>query len=209
MIRVAVAARPYPGESVNGDRCSIQCGAGAVRIAVIDGLGHGKDAAAAAQAADDALAAHPDLPVQDALMLCHRALTGTRGAAITIARIDPERGQLTYAGIGNVEGRLWQEDREQRLTIHRGIVGAVVPTVRPITLALGSDWYLLLHTDGISGRFTLTPGPFNGEESAQEVAERLLDEWSRPMDDATVAMIVPDAPSERPTNGSKAADRQR
>src|SRR5690348_888551 len=121
MIRVVIAARPYPGEQVSGDLCSIQPGTGAYRIALIDGLGHGGDAAVAARAADEALATHPDLTALDALMACHRALSGTRGAAITIASVDLERAQLTYAGVGNVEGRLWQQNREQRLMVHRGI----------------------------------------------------------------------------------------
>ncbi len=188
MITVDVVGRPYPGERVSGDLCDVQRGEQTCRIAVIDGLGHGPEAATAAQAAREALAAHPDAPAIEALGLCHGALAGTRGAAISIAVIDPVAAQLTYAGVGNVEGRVWQGGREQRLTIYRGIVGRAMPTVRPFTVALAEDWLLLMHTDGVSGRFALPRvAPLDGG-LPEALAERLLREWGRERDDATIVV---------------------
>jgi serine phosphatase RsbU (regulator of sigma subunit) len=188
MIAIGTAARPYPGERVSGDLWDVRRGEQTCRIAVIDGLGHGPEAAAAAQAAREALAAHPDAPAIEALGLCHRALAGTRGAAISIAVIDPQAAQLTYAGVGNVEGRVWQGGEERRLTIHRGIVGKAMPTVRPFTVALAEDWLLLMHTDGVSGRFALPRvAPLDGGVPAA-LAERLLREWGRERDDATIVV---------------------
>ncbi|MCA1668517.1 MAG: SpoIIE family protein phosphatase [Thermomicrobia bacterium] len=191
MIAVSAATRPYPGEVENGDRWSVHRGTRTCRIAVIDGLGHGPEAAIAARAACDALAAHPDAAAVEALALCHRALVGTRGAAISIAVVDPGNAELTYAGVGNVEGRVWKGDGEQRLTIYRGIVGKVMPTVRPFTVALGDDWLLLMHTDGISSRFALSRAtPLQGG-SPQMLADRLLHESGKGIDDATMVVAAP------------------
>lgn len=188
MIAVGTASRPYPGEDVSGDLCDLRRGEQTCRIAVIDGLGHGPEAATAALAARDALAAHPDASAVEALGLCHRVLAGTRGAAISIAVIDSRSAQLTYAGVGNVEGRVWQEGQEQRLTIYRGIVGKAMPTVRPFTVGLAEDWLLLMHTDGISSRFALPRiSPLNGG-MPEALAERMLQEWGREHDDAMMVV---------------------
>src|ERR1044071_4727239 len=97
-IVVSVASRPYPGERVNGDAHAVHWtgaaageggnGHGRCRIAVIDGLGHGPEAAAAAACAVSFLDEHPDLDPAEALRRSHVAMMGTRGAAISIARLD-------------------------------------------------------------------------------------------------------------------------
>jgi len=45
---VAGVSRPYPGETVNGDAWAVHRHGGAGRIALVDGLGHGPEAAVAA-----------------------------------------------------------------------------------------------------------------------------------------------------------------
>ncbi|MGN6359045.1 MAG: SpoIIE family protein phosphatase [Thermomicrobiales bacterium] len=189
-IAIAAATRPHPHEMVSGDLWSVQWAAGACRIAVIDGLGHGSPAHAAALAAVAALAAAPALPPDGALARCQRPLTGTRGAAIGIVRIDLAAGRLTFAGVGNVEGRLWQPGGEQRLLAQRGIVGGTMPTIRPVDYPLGVDWMLILHSDGISDRFTSAALPGWGGP-VQALADAILQHHGRPADDATVVLARP------------------
>lgn len=187
-ITIAAATRPYPGESANGDAWTVQWHNGACRIAVIDGLGHGPDAAAAAQAAVAALAAQPQLLPEAALRICHDALRGTRGAAISVGTVDAAGSQLTYAGVGNVEAHLWGASQRQRLIAYRGIVGTILPTLRTFTLDLPPAWLLIVHTDGISARFTL-PAPGEGlPEDHQQFANELLLHRGRQTDDATVVV---------------------
>src|SRR4051812_14246067 len=123
IVTVVGASRTYPGETDNGDAWTADWHDGACRVAVIDGVGHGPLAAAAAQLAVRTLASQPHLLPAEALRLCHDALRGSRGAAISIAHIDAERGRLTYAGVGNVEARLWLGESWQRPISYRGIVG--------------------------------------------------------------------------------------
>jgi serine phosphatase RsbU (regulator of sigma subunit) len=190
-IVVAAAGRPVASEAVSGDAWQLDWREHGCRIAVIDGLGHGPEAAAAAAAATAALAASPERSPLDAMELCHRALQGTRGAAMWIGAIERSAGagQLAWAGVGNVEARLWQAGRDQRLVAQRGIVGAVLPRLRTFESALEQDWLLLIHTDGIRERFTLEAGPDHLRENPQQLADGLLLAWARPTDDALVVAL--------------------
>jgi serine phosphatase RsbU (regulator of sigma subunit) len=186
-VSVAVATRAFPGESVSGDAWQVDWDGPACRIAVIDGLGHGPMAAAAAMQATGALAADPTMDPVEAIRSCHDALTGTRGAAMLVVRIDVPAGLLTLAGVGNVEARLWQESRGTRLMTDRGIVGSVMPRMRPIDLVVDGDWFLLIYTDGVSGRFGLEE-LFDAGIEAKDFPDEVLARWGRATDDATVLM---------------------
>jgi serine phosphatase RsbU (regulator of sigma subunit) len=189
-VAVAVAARPYPGETVSGDASQVDWHRSICRIALVDGLGHGSQAAAAALAAVTALAAEPALNPVEAVHCCHAALAGTRGAALLVASIDVARGQLIVAGAGNVEARLCQHGGTKHLITDRGIVGSVLPRMHPVELALAPEWLLLIYTDGIKRRFDaqslLEPAP-----SGDELAQAVLAGWARVTDDATVLVAQP------------------
>jgi serine phosphatase RsbU (regulator of sigma subunit) len=189
-VSVAVATRAFPGESVSGDAWQVDWDGPACRIAVIDGLGHGPMAAAAAAQATGALAADPTMDPVAAIRSCHDALTGTRGAAMLVVRIDVPAGLLTLAGVGNVEARLWQESRGTRLMTDRGIVGSTMPRMRPIDLDLNGPWLLVIHTDGVSGRFSVEELLDAGTE-AKSLPDAVLARWGRATDDATVLVAQP------------------
>lgn len=188
---IAIAERPFPGEQVSGDACCITWYDQCCRIAVIDGLGHGPAAAQAAQAAVRRLNEQPTLNPAAALEACHAALVGTRGAAISIVRLDLANRQLTFAGIGNVDGRSGAGASTMRLSPYRGIVGSTRHQIRSFDYPLAADWWLLLHTDGVSNRLELPH--LTGADAAmlQSHADHLLARWSRSTDDATVLLVVP------------------
>jgi serine phosphatase RsbU (regulator of sigma subunit) len=187
-LTVAAASRPHPGEAVNGDAWIVVPHEGGCLLAVIDGLGHGPEAAAAAHAASDVLAAAPHLAPAEALQACHSALRGTRGAAISVVQIVPASQRLVYAGVGNVEARLRLADGWQRPIAYRGIVGAVMPRVRSFELTLAPDWLLVLHTDGVSARFDLDQLAPEVRDNPQPLADAILAGWARQTDDATVVV---------------------
>ena len=190
-IHVAVATRPHPRETENGDSwIALPRGSGH-RIVAVDGLGHGPDAAAAARAALDSFTRTIEMDLGEAVRRCHQALTGTRGAALAVADVNPSARTLTYAGVGNVEARIWHASRPdavERPISYRGIVGSTLPTVRSFDFALEAGWRVLLHTDGISARFDLAELPASGDPQA--LADAILDAWSRPTDDATVVVAA-------------------
>jgi serine phosphatase RsbU (regulator of sigma subunit) len=189
-VTVAVAARPYPGETVSGDAWQVDWYGSVCRIALVDGLGHGPQAATAAMAAVAALANEPALNPVEAVHCCHDALKGGRGAALLIVSIDVSRGQLIGAGAGNVEARLCQDGGVRHLMTDRGIVGSVLPRLRPVEMALAPDWLLLMHTDGIKSRFD-AQSQLEAAPDGAGLAQAILAGWARATDDATVLVAQP------------------
>jgi len=189
-VAIAVAARPYPGETVSGDAWQVDWHGSVCRIALVDGLGHGPAAATAALAAVAALADEPALNPVEAVHRCHDALKGTRGAALLVVSIDVSRDQLIVAGAGNVEARLCQDGGIKHIMTDRGIVGSVLPRVRPVEMALAPGWLLLMHTDGIKRRFEVQP-LLKETRDGDGLAQAIVKEWARATDDATVLVVQP------------------
>ena len=75
-------------------------------VALIDGLGHGNEASAAAIAAERVLLSTPYEAVDELVRRCHEQLRRTRGAVLSLASFDTERGAMTWLGVGNVEALL-------------------------------------------------------------------------------------------------------
>ena len=102
----AVATLALEGEEESGDLHVVAPFDGGALVAVIDGLGHGPEAAVAARSAAEALERDSTQPVGELLERCHRELRGTRGAVITLASFNARAGTMTWAGVGNIEGTL-------------------------------------------------------------------------------------------------------
>src|SRR5262245_21856947 len=102
-IEWAAARRPLPGQIVCGDfPIAVDVGGTAALFGVADGLGHGSAAETAALRAEAIVSSCRTEPLDVLLQRCHRGLTVTRGATITLARIDFATDTLSWIGIGNV-----------------------------------------------------------------------------------------------------------
>jgi serine phosphatase RsbU (regulator of sigma subunit) len=157
-------------------------------VAVIDGLGHGSDAAVAAGRAAEVVETHPDERPEELLRRCHETLRSTRGAAITIASIDAAAGELVWLGVGNVQATLLRAHpapagAREWVPLRGGVVGYLMPSLRPGTVRLERDDVLIIATDGVRPVFGDWPGP--GEPPAN-VAAGILADQSRNTDDALV-----------------------
>src|SRR5579862_5608214 len=151
-----VAVKITPRELECGDRHLVKSLGKRVLIAVVDGLGRGREAALVARAATDALERQDDASVAELFAASHRALLGTRGAVLSLALVDPDAGTLSWAGIGNVAGVLLQRGPPRAahgLATRGGIVGGEMPRVDVRTLALSGDDTVIFATDGIRGGF--------------------------------------------------------
>lgn len=186
-LRWAVAMRPFPGQTSCGDAFAVVDTASGAVLAVIDGLGHGPEAAAAAQAAAAAIRTNALAPVEVLLERCHGAMAGSRGAVATVAQIARHSGLMRWAGIGNVEGVVARRSaggsRIAYAPLRGGILGSVFEGARAGQLDLAPGELLALATDGLQGSFVDRLRP--GAEPA-EMAGELLAAFSRPDDDALV-----------------------
>jgi serine phosphatase RsbU (regulator of sigma subunit) len=190
-VTIAVASRPHPNEDISGDGWSVHWNGPNCRITVIDGLGHGPEAAQATERARDTLDANPSLAPAATIHCCHDALVGTRGAAIAVASVSLPARTVTHSAIGNVEAQCWTGQRVKRLIAHRGIVGRTLSRAREEEIALTTpDWLLLMYSDGIRERFDLEAFPAFIQRDAQALADHILRDWSRATDDATVVVVM-------------------
>jgi phosphoserine phosphatase RsbX len=189
-IEWAANSRPRPGESVCGDRMiAVDVDGTAALIGVLDGLGHGTEAAEAASCGVDVLRAARAEPLDVLVQRCHRALSGTRGVAMTLARIDFRTDTLSWAGIGNVAADLVAKrpagvEVRSSARLAGGIVGyripeALIPQEVPIRpgdlLVITSDGIVEDHLDDI-----------DFAASSLAIADQILRRHAKDNDDALV-----------------------
>lgn len=173
--------QPMIGEVHIGDDYCIEEHEDYVLVAVADGLGHGKEAHAAASMAVAYICRHADQPPQAILEGVHGHIRGTRGAVVAIARIDRKAETLVYAGLGNIEARIVAEDRVYRPVSVNGIVGHQARKFRHETFPFKVGDLLIMHSDGISDRFEISP--MSRTRDPQMLANQLVQSHGRDHDD--------------------------
>jgi len=185
-----VAARALPGEEVSGDRAVVAANGNRALVAAIDGLGHGRHAADAAEAAARVLDSLGDADVVEATERCHEALRATRGAAISLASFTDEPPAITWLGVGSVEGRLVpgraRDPRHESLLLRPGLAGQELPPLTPATLPVERGDLLVFATDGVRGDFA---DALDVTGTCSSIAERVLRRHGRQTDDALVAVV--------------------
>jgi negative regulator of sigma-B (phosphoserine phosphatase) len=184
----AVAGRALAGESVSGDIHAVVATATGALVAAVDGLGHGSEAAAAAEVAAETVEISADQPVAEIVLRCHAALRRTRGAAVSVASFDATHGTMTWTGIGNVEGTLYRASPNARptreaLLLRGGVVGYSLPKPRTATLPVSPGDTLIFTTDGIGNGFRRDSMP---DGPVQALADDILLRYGRSLDDALV-----------------------
>ena len=151
---------PVEGERVCGDGMAWIETNDRTLVIVADGLGHGPLAAEAAGEAIKTFRAHSSQPPREILARIHDALRKTRGAAVAIAEIRPLSGTLTYAGIGNISGIIISAGNLGRnLISHNGTVGHVVSRIQEFTVEWPHDGKLIMFSDGLQTRWSLSQYP--------------------------------------------------
>jgi serine phosphatase RsbU (regulator of sigma subunit) len=184
----AARGRPIAGEAESGDmHVAASFGRGTL-LGVIDGLGHGPEAAAAARIAASVLTAEPQLEVLSLIKACHEALRGTRGAVMSLASIDLEREELNWAGVGNVEAILIRADphrapHREHVLLRSGVVGYQLPPLRSTELPIYAGDMLIFASDGLSSRFGEEPP---ARLRPADYADYLLRTYGKGDDDALV-----------------------
>jgi serine phosphatase RsbU (regulator of sigma subunit) len=189
-IEWAAARRPLPGEEVCGDfPIALDVSGTAALFGVVDGLGHGSAAETAALRAAEVVDRCRTEPPDVLLQLCHRGLADTRGAAMTLARIDLETDTLSWIGIGNVTADLAAKTpggvriRASAL-LAGGIVGYRIPhALDTHQVPIGPGDLLVIATDGILEDHL---ADIDFALPAMAIAEHILDAYSRESDDALV-----------------------
>lgn len=184
-----LAGVAYEGETRSGDLAVFVPTSAGGLVCVIDGLGHGPEAADAAGLCASVVREHAEAEAQDLLQACHEALLETRGAVMTAVWLDLERSLLSWAGVGNVDARLVRSGpdlRQEVALVFGGVLGYRMPRVRPATMALERGDLLVMITDGIDG--AISPA-LAGGGAAQALASRILEQHGKGNDDALAVVL--------------------
>jgi hypothetical protein len=189
-IEWATAGRPLPGEHVNGDQpIAIGIGDDAALFGVIDGLGHGPAAATAALRAVDAVNRARFERLEVLVRRCNSVLGGTRGVAMTLARVDFGVATLTWTGVGNVAADLVAKSAtgihvRSSARLSAGIVGYRIPEIWPTqAVSIRAGDLIVMTTDGIAEDHL---EHIDFAAPATVIAEQILSKHAKETDDAMV-----------------------
>ncbi|MEO8855627.1 MAG: anti-sigma regulatory factor [Burkholderiaceae bacterium] len=151
--RVGAVAIAAPGEVVSGDAWALAIDDAQVAVIMADGLGHGPDAAIAAQAAMRVFERNPFAEPRSTLESAHVALHGTRGAAVCTALADAASGSIRLAGAGNVAMRVLSGISDRTLLSQHGTVGLQMRRTEEVRGEWPAHASMVIHSDGIQKRW--------------------------------------------------------
>jgi negative regulator of sigma-B (phosphoserine phosphatase) len=186
-----VASRALPGEQMSGDLHLVRPRNDGALVAVVDGLGHGSEAAEAAKKAIESLNAHPEESIISLVRRSHDELKATRGVAMTIALFNHRENTVAALGIGNVEATLLRANpdvnpQHEDVLLRGGVVGYQLPALGATVFPLYPGDLMVFATDGIRNDFT---EGINSAELPQRVVDQILGQSFRGNDDALVLAI--------------------
>jgi len=186
VLQLGVVSAPMKGEVVCGDAWASERDGERSLLLMVDGLGHGPEAAQAAQTAVRVFQDNVRHSPAAILQAIHRALLSTRGAAASVAEVDTAGECLRYAGVGNIAGLVIQNGASRSLVSHNGTLGHVARSFQEFTLAFPASATLLLYSDGLTSRWGLEAYPGLLTHAPALLAGVLYRDFQRGRDDVTV-----------------------
>lgn len=179
---------PAPYETECGDCWRLSVKDELLSLMVADGLGHGPLAAEAAEQAAIAFSADSKTLPGVFLQTAHKALNGTRGAALAMSQVNMTQMALKFAGIGNISGTLVSGADRRGLSSHNGIVGVQLRKVQEFDYPCGERAILIMHSDGIQTRWSFDNYPGLTNRHPAIIAGILYRDFERGRDDTTVVV---------------------
>lgn len=188
-LEAGVVSAEKKGEPVCGDGWAMLQGRGCLIVFVVDGLGHGTEAAKAARIAVEAVQRHAQRNGPEIMDFVHAALRPTRGAAAALALLQPESELCHFCGIGNIAASVRGAAGTRSMVSHNGTLGHQVRKIQEFQYPFPKGSLLIMHSDGIASRWDL--GAYPGIESRHPafVSAALYRDHDRGRDDLTVLAL--------------------
>src|SRR5581483_5444017 len=188
--RVGGVCLPVAGEQKSGDSWLSQEDVRGLRLTMVDGLGHGNEANAAAVAAIRTARAEIQASATRLIEHIHTALRPTRGGAVAVAEVDPAAGIVRFAGVGNIGAAIVPESGPvRRLVSHAGTAGHQMYRVHEFTYPWDSSSLLVMHSDGLVSRWSLDGYPGLMRRHPSVIAGVLYRDFMRGKDDVSVVVV--------------------
>jgi serine/threonine protein phosphatase PrpC len=205
LIEWGLATRSFAGEAESGDQYLVKPYSNGVLVAVVDGLGHGINAAQVSKNAVNTMSGYAHESVISLMNRSHESLRGSRGAVMSLASFSA-KGTVTWLGVGNVEGMILpgpgRTGKHKTLLLRGGVVGYRLPTLRDQIVEVSPGDILIFITDGIRSGFVknelqdpLSKKKLDKTKPAQQLADYILTEYGRDSDDAMVLVARYKGPS--------------
>jgi anti-sigma regulatory factor (Ser/Thr protein kinase) len=179
-----------PGEQACGDAWAAhEDGQGHRTVFVVDGLGHGTEAAVAANEAVAQFQRSRHEPPAQIVQAVHMALRHTRGGAVAVARMDPASATVAFAGLGNIAASVVAPGAAaRRMVSHNGTAGHNARKIQAFDYPCAPNGLLVMHSDGLSSGWSLDAYPGLWRMPALLAAGVLYRDFARGRDDATVVV---------------------
>lgn len=171
-----------------GDAFAFAAKGQGLAIIMIDGLGHGIDAAVAAEAAVECFHRRSTDDLVNLFQALDRELKPTRGAAIAVAHIDLQDKAVHFMGVGNISGVLVSGGKARNMVSHNGIVGHTMRRVQQFDYPFTDGPTVLLHSDGIGTRWHPMALIERGLAHPTVIAAQLWRSDARGRDDAGIVV---------------------
>ena len=181
---------PKPGEDVCGDAYCVRADRAGRTILMADGLGHGVQAAHAADEAVRLFRRHETASPGAIVEALHAGLRPTRGAAVAVARLDLARGVVVFAGVGNVASAAITGGQIRRMVSHNGTAGHQARRIQEFEYPFTPESLLIMHSDGLASSWSLDRYPGLASTHPTLIAAVLYRDFTRARDDVTVLVMT-------------------
>jgi anti-sigma regulatory factor (Ser/Thr protein kinase) len=186
--RWAAISTPAPNEELCGDAWRVAVKDREITVMVVDGLGHGPEAAKAADLAVQLFERQwfdgPGAFCEDA----HRALCGSRGAAIAAAQVSAA-AVVRYAGVGNISAYVVSPEASRGMMSQNGTAGLQMRKILQLDYPWPERALLVMHSDGLSNRWALDDYHGLITRHPAVIAGVLHRDFLRGRDDATIVVM--------------------
>lgn len=187
-IEYSVINKPKAYEVASGDNWAIREDMEPIKALVVDGLGHGNNAAVSADKAVDIFLVN-NAPLDKLVTIIDENLRNTRGTVLSIAELFPEQETINFVCIGNIFNKIIIGDNAVTLFNHYGIAGVILPTIAIEKYSWPSKSLLIMHSDGLNTHWDLKDYPRLAYAHPSIIAAILYRDYNRGNDDIVVMVI--------------------
>lgn len=180
---------PKRGETECGDAYCLREERDSTSLLMVDGLGHGHDAAAVARESVRRFCEEPVRGSTQTMEFLHGALRPTRGGAGAVALIRHGAGTLAYCGVGNIAATIFGSEGDKQLVSMNGTIGHEARRFTEFSYPWTEGSILVMASDGLATRWDMRQYPGLVTRNPALIAAVLYRDFSRGRDDATVAVL--------------------
>lgn len=185
-LEIGVVCLPKDRKGACGDGWSVSQQGGRSLLLVVDGLGHGSEAALAAQEAIRVFQKNSHLTPAAIVELAHAGLRPTRGAVLGVAEVDAFHQTVKFSGVGNIAGAIFSPGKSRHFVSVNGTVGHSVRKIQEFTYPWGEDSFLVMHSDGLHSHWRIDAYRGLASRHPSLIAGVLYRDHQRSHDDVTV-----------------------